>query len=76
MSSSSYASITALTVLENPRQTTTKGLVFDAHIYLGTEERESIVASLRYFNHSDVSFKPLGLYFAYFTVSDFRFHLC
>ncbi|KAJ7036491.1 hypothetical protein C8F04DRAFT_1338297 [Mycena alexandri] len=69
MSSSSYASITALTVLENPRATTPKGLVFDGHFYLGGETRHSIMGSLRYFNKSDTEFAPVRLYFAYITVA-------
>ncbi|KAJ7508136.1 hypothetical protein B0H11DRAFT_2271066 [Mycena galericulata] len=68
MSSSSYASMTALAILENPRQTVGKGLVFDGSFYLGLEGRESIVASLRYFNRTDQGFPEVGLYFVYTTL--------
>ncbi|KAJ6462015.1 hypothetical protein C8R47DRAFT_1202285 [Mycena vitilis] len=69
MSSSSYASVFALSVLENPRQTTIKGLVFDAHFYLGGPSQESTMASLRYFNGNDTSFPQVGVYFVYATVA-------
>ncbi|KAJ7732050.1 hypothetical protein DFH07DRAFT_968533 [Mycena maculata] len=61
--------MTALAILENPRQTVGKGLVFDGSFYLGLEGRESIVASLRYFNRTDQGFPEVGLYFVYTTVA-------
>lgn len=68
MSSSAYASLNGLAVLENPRQTTNKGLVFDSHLYIGAASRESIIGSFRYFNGNDVAFAEVGLYFIYATV--------
>ncbi|KAJ7437678.1 hypothetical protein B0H11DRAFT_2361419 [Mycena galericulata] len=61
--------MTALAILENPRQTAGKGLVFDGSFYLGLEGHESIVASLRYFNRTDQGFPDVGLYFVYTTVA-------
>ncbi|KAF8173945.1 hypothetical protein K438DRAFT_1771809 [Mycena galopus ATCC 62051] len=69
MSSSSYASFAALSILQNPRKMTSKGYVFDASFCLGLPERKSIVASLRYFNAKDEVFPELGLYFVYTTVA-------
>ncbi|KAJ7939227.1 hypothetical protein B0H13DRAFT_1850963 [Mycena leptocephala] len=63
MSSSSYASFAALTVLENPRK------IIQKNLYLGTPEHESIVASLRYFNTKNEVFPDVGLYFVYTTVA-------
>ncbi|KAJ7041736.1 hypothetical protein C8F04DRAFT_1176827 [Mycena alexandri] len=69
MSSSSYASLAGLAVLENPRKITKKGLVIDATFYLGAADRQSILASLRYFNSKDEVFPEVGLYFVYTTHS-------
>ncbi|KAJ7933549.1 hypothetical protein B0H13DRAFT_1856053 [Mycena leptocephala] len=69
MSSSSYASLTGLTVLENPRQTTTMGLIFDANFFLGGKSTRSILASLRYFNANKTKFPDVGVYFVYATVA-------
>ncbi|KAJ7821554.1 hypothetical protein B0H14DRAFT_2599175 [Mycena olivaceomarginata] len=74
MTSASYASITGLTVLENPRKTSAKGLVFDGFFYLGTESRESIMASLRYFNANGTDFPPVGVYFLYATTRSGMFN--
>jgi hypothetical protein len=68
MSSSSYASLTGLTVLENPRQTTTMGLIFDANFFLGGKSTRSILASLQYFNANKTKFLDVSVYFVYATV--------
>ncbi|KAJ7358090.1 hypothetical protein DFH08DRAFT_801938 [Mycena albidolilacea] len=69
MTSASYTSITGLTVLEKPRKTSAKGLVFDGFFYPGTESRESIMASLHYFNANGTDFPPVGVYFLYATAA-------
>ncbi|KAJ7638113.1 hypothetical protein B0H17DRAFT_1149254 [Mycena rosella] len=70
MSSASYASIAGLTVMENPRSTTTKGVVFDGNFYVGTESCQSLLVLLRYFNGSGMEFSSTPtLYFVYATIA-------
>ncbi|KAF8145473.1 hypothetical protein K438DRAFT_1630060 [Mycena galopus ATCC 62051] len=69
MTSASYASLTGLAVLKNPRKTLTKGLVFDAHFYLGSETQESIMGLLRYFNANDTHFASVRVYLVYTTAA-------
>ncbi|KAK7046502.1 hypothetical protein R3P38DRAFT_3175781 [Favolaschia claudopus] len=69
MASSSYASLTGVIVLEKPRVVAGKTFVFDGHYYLGTDSQESILASLRYFNHSNIEFPDVGVYFTYATIA-------
>lgn len=56
------ATITALTVLENPR--TAPGLplspTFDAHLWL--DPAHEAIAALRYYNGTNLSFQDVGIY--------------
>ncbi|KAJ7193538.1 hypothetical protein GGX14DRAFT_588470 [Mycena pura] len=72
MSSSSYFSISGFAILDSPRKVTSSGktIVFDAQFYLGgSKGRESIQASLRYFNAADDQFPDVGVYSVYATVA-------
>ncbi|KAJ7482768.1 hypothetical protein FB451DRAFT_1170625 [Mycena latifolia] len=70
MTSSSYASITDLTVMENPRQTTTKGFAFDANFFVGSSTCPSLLALLRFFNANNITFPTSPtLYYIYATVA-------
>lgn len=67
----SSAAITAIAVLESPRQVEQKPktIVFDAQIYQGRDQ-QPLVAQLRYFNEHNMSFlDDVGVYFLHATVS-------
>ncbi|KZP24545.1 hypothetical protein FIBSPDRAFT_856731 [Athelia psychrophila] len=64
----SSASITAIAVLESPRLVgKSKAVVFDAQIYQGAQA--PLVAALRYFNGTDMTFEDVGTFFLHANVS-------
>ncbi|KAJ7077373.1 hypothetical protein B0H15DRAFT_805192 [Mycena belliarum] len=70
MTSHSYSSISGVAVLENPRQTSAKGLAFDGHLYVGGKSCQSLLMLLRYFNANDTEFPPVPtMYYIYATVA-------
>ncbi|KAF7973540.1 hypothetical protein HWV62_14896 [Athelia sp. TMB] len=67
----SSASVTAVAVLESPRQVEgqPKTIIFDAQLYQGLEQ-QPLVAHLRYFNENDLSFTDdVGVYFLHAAVA-------
>ncbi|KAJ7730721.1 hypothetical protein B0H14DRAFT_2178036, partial [Mycena olivaceomarginata] len=73
MSSSSFATVTALTVLENPRKASPRTTVFTSHLFLGAPGLEKILGSVRYYSEDDGEYPEVGVYQATMAVS--KFHL-
>ncbi|KAF7981288.1 hypothetical protein HWV62_34199 [Athelia sp. TMB] len=64
----SSASLTAVTVLENPRKDARgKTVTFDAQIYLGAYK--PLTVEFRYFNANDISFDEVGTYVVHGTIA-------
>ncbi|KAJ7149358.1 hypothetical protein C8R46DRAFT_1230518 [Mycena filopes] len=73
MSSSSYATISALTVLENPRKVSPRTTVFTCHLYVGSADVQKIQGSLRHYSEEEgVQYPDAGIYQATFTVAKMR----
>ncbi|KAJ7751023.1 hypothetical protein B0H14DRAFT_3602853 [Mycena olivaceomarginata] len=64
MSSSSYATLSALTVLENPRKVSPRTTVFTCHIFVGAPDVEKIQGSVRYYSEEDGEYPDVGVYHA------------
>ncbi|KAJ7768004.1 hypothetical protein B0H14DRAFT_3509699 [Mycena olivaceomarginata] len=62
MSSSSFATVTALTVLENPRKASPRTTVFTSHLFLGVPGLEKILGSVRYYSEDDGEYPEVGVY--------------
>ncbi|KAJ7873059.1 hypothetical protein B0H14DRAFT_2185872, partial [Mycena olivaceomarginata] len=62
MSSSSFATVTALTVLENPRKASPRTTIFTSHLFLGAPGLEKILGSVRYYSEDDGEYPEVGVY--------------
>ncbi|KAJ6623255.1 hypothetical protein B0H10DRAFT_2182921 [Mycena sp. CBHHK59/15] len=69
MSSSSYATISALSILENPRKASPRTTVFDSLIFIGSPSLEKIQGSLRYYAEDDAAYPDAALYYIVFSVA-------
>ncbi|KIK00974.1 hypothetical protein K443DRAFT_7224 [Laccaria amethystina LaAM-08-1] len=67
------ATITVITAVGNPRPTpgSSKKIMLDAQIYVGSSNCESLLGSLSYFNGSDMVFRKddVALYLLYATIA-------
>ncbi|PBK74004.1 hypothetical protein ARMSODRAFT_1059581 [Armillaria solidipes] len=65
------ASLSAIAVLENPRAIeNSKTVLFDAHLYFqDTHGPDPGLASLRYYNASELSFEQVGVYFVHVNIA-------
>jgi hypothetical protein len=64
MSSSSFATLSALTVLENPRKSSPRTTVFTCHLFVGAPGLEKIQGSVRYYSEEDGEYPDVGVYHA------------
>ncbi|KAJ7164037.1 hypothetical protein C8R43DRAFT_946832 [Mycena crocata] len=69
MSSSSYATIAALTVLENPRKASARTTVFTCNLFIGSPSLEKITGSVRYYSEEDGEYPDVGVYHAIIAVA-------
>ncbi|KAF8181233.1 hypothetical protein K438DRAFT_1976330 [Mycena galopus ATCC 62051] len=69
MSSSSFATISALTVLENPRKASSRTTVFDCHIWVGSPAVQKILGSVRFYSEEEAEYPDAGVYHAVIAVA-------
>ncbi|KAJ7905214.1 hypothetical protein B0H13DRAFT_2334159 [Mycena leptocephala] len=69
MSSSSFATLSALTVLENPRKASPRTTVFTCHLFVGAPGLEKIQGSVRYYLEEDSEYPDVGVYHATIAVA-------
>ncbi|KAJ7829144.1 hypothetical protein B0H13DRAFT_1916640 [Mycena leptocephala] len=69
MSPSSYATLSALTVLENPRKASPRMTVFTCHLFVGPLDLEKIQGSVWYYLEEDGEYPDAGVYHATIAVA-------
>ncbi|KAJ7877671.1 hypothetical protein B0H13DRAFT_1893045 [Mycena leptocephala] len=69
MSSSSLATLSALTVLKNTRKASPRTTVFTCHLFVGAPGLEKIQGSVRYYSEEDGEYPDVGVYHATIAVA-------